>query len=548
MTASPDNPVNPLLLLQASRERLGQQSLRELFKTDPARAERFAIEDCGLLLDYSKNRIDDEVMGQLRSWLSDCGFEDKRRALLQGEAVNVTEGRAAAHCALRALSRKRYLAGGRDVMPRVREQLERMGATAEAIRSGEWRGFTGRPIRQIVNIGIGGSSMGAKMASEALRPYHAEQLDVHYVSNIDASQIHQVLQCCEPETTLFIICSKSFQTRETLNNAHIARRWFFAAGGSAAVLHRHFVAVTSNHPEANRFGIHPDQQYEMWDWVGGRYSLWSSIGLSTAIMIGIENFKALLRGAESMDRHFETAPLSQNMPVTLALLSAWYNHFWGAQTHAVLPYDHYLRYLPEHLQQLLMESLGKAVDLRGEPLGADSGSVVWGTAGTDGQHAYFQLLHQGTRLIPADFLLVKNSHNPYGNSRSWLLASGIAQMEALMRGKTEREAAAEMSELGYSDERIQALLPWRVFEGNRPSNAIVMERLTPETLGATVALYEHKTFTESVLYDINAFDQWGVEYGKELTRRTLRELEDETSAGEHDASTRHLIRRLLGDQ
>ncbi|MGM0563319.1 MAG: glucose-6-phosphate isomerase [Pseudomonadota bacterium] len=548
MTTSPYNQVDPQLLLQASRERLAEVTLRKLFADDPGRSDRFSIEACGLLLDYSKNRVDHEVMEQLRAWLESSGFEQRRRDLLQGETVNTSEGRAAGHCALRALSSRHYRVEGRDVMPLVRDQLERMGATADAIRSGQWRGFTGRPVRQIVNIGVGGSSLGAKMASEALRPYHAEQLEVHYVSNADTSQIHQVLQCCEPETTLFVVCSKSFQTRETLNNANIARRWFFAAGGSTAVLHRHFVAVTSNHPAANRFGIHPDQQYEMWDWVGGRYSLWSSIGLSTAILIGMESFKALLRGAEAMDQHFEAAPLHRNMPVTLALLSVWYSRFWGAQTHAVLPYDHYLRYLPEHLQQLHMESLGKSVAATGEPLDGDSGSVIWGTAGIQGQHAYFQLLHQGTRLVPADFILVKTSHNPYGNSQNWLLASAIAQMEALMNGKSEREAAVEMADMGYRDEQIQALLPFFSFEGNRPSNALVADRLTPETLGALVALYEHKTFTESVLYGVNAFDQWGVEYGKTLTRNILREVEGEAPESEHDASTRQLIGRLLGDQ
>lgn len=534
--------------LESEAERIQHTTLVDLFAAQKDRVQGMSLDACGLYLDYSKNQVDEASLSSLFDLARAQGFEQQRKQLFSGQVINHTEQRSVAHMALRAFSNTSYSVGGKDVMPLMRQQLSKMRVFVNAVRAGKWRGHTGKPVRSIVNIGIGGSDLGPKMVVEALSPYARNDLSIHYVSNVDSSALHQALAQCDPEQTLFVICSKSFLTAETLSNSQAARQWFLRSGGSTQVLHKHFVAVTTNSAEANKFGIHPDQQFAMWDWVGGRFSLWSSIGLSIALMVGMDRFIELLKGAEEMDQHFLNAPLEKNMPVIMALLGVWYSSFMGAQSHAVIPYDHYLRLFPEFLQQLDMESNGKQVDRQGNAVDYATAPIVWGTAGTNGQHAYFQLLHQGGRLIPSDFILLKESHNPLANNHQQLLASGIAQMEAFMVGKDEKTARKEMKLQGLAQEEIDKLAPYKVFPGNQPSNAIVMDKLTPKRLGSLIALYEHKIFTQGVIWNLNSFDQWGVEYGKQLANQILDELdEDRRVKAVHDDSTRELIRRLLKD-
>lgn len=518
----------------------------ELFKANPARVQAFSVEACGVYLDYSKHRIDAEIHKHLIDLAQASGLDAWRLKMACGEQINHTEERAVAHMALRAFKRPSYSVQGKDVMVGVRKQLNRMRVFVNAVRSQSWRGYTGKPIKRVVNIGIGGSELGPKMVVEALTPYAHPDIQMHYVSNVDSSAMHRVLSSSDAQDTLFIICSKSFKTQETKSNADIARHWFLEQGGSEQTLQKHFVAVTTNNAEASHFGIHPDQQFDMWDWVGGRFSLWSTIGLSIAITIGMPTFIDLLSGAQAMDEHFLSAPLEKNIPVLMALLGVWYSSFMGAQTHAIIPYDEYLHLLPDYMQQLDMESNGKCIDREGKTVNYATAPVVWGSSGTNGQHAYFQLLHQGGRLIPADFILVKNSHNPLGNNHQQLLANGIAQMEALMVGKTEAQARKELALGNYTPEQINRLAPYQVFAGSQPCSALVLDKVTPQSLGALIAAYEHKIFTQGVVWNLNSFDQWGVEYGKQLAKQILDEIDPDTNKrGQHDASTQSLIQKLL---
>jgi glucose-6-phosphate isomerase len=510
--------------------------LRTLFAEDPERGERFALEAASLYLDYSKNRITDETLRLLLALAEEAGLRRRIDAMFAGEKINVSEQRAVLHVALRAPRDRHIRVDGQDVVPGVHAVLDRMADFATRVRTGAWTGFTGRPIRAVVNIGIGGSDLGPAMAYEALRPYGDRRLTVRFVSNVDGTDFVEATRDLDPAETLFIVSSKTFTTQETLANAHAARAWSLRALGDEQAVARHFVAVSTNAAEVTRFGIDPANMFEFWDWVGGRYSYDSAIGLSLMIAIGPEHFRAMLAGFHEMDEHFRTAPFDRNMPVLLGLLGVWYVNFFGAETHAVLPYSQYLARLPFYMQQLDMESNGKSVDLAGRRVDHATGPVVWGTPGTNGQHAYYQLLHQGTRLIPCDFIGFGRTANPLGRHHDLLTANLIAQTEALAFGKTAAEVAAE----GVP----AAQVPHRTFEGNRPSNTLLAAELTPATLGRVVALYEHKVFVQGAIWRLNSFDQWGVELGKALAGRILPELESqEEPALRHDSSTNALIRR-----
>jgi glucose-6-phosphate isomerase len=522
--------------LEEHRRKLEGQTLRGLFAADPRRGERFAVEAGGLYLDYSKNLVTDETLGLLRSLAEQSGLAARVEAMFRGDRINTTEGRAVLHVALRAPREARIEVDGHDVVPDVHAVLDRMAAFAERVRSGAWQGHTGRRIRHVINIGIGGSDLGPAMASLALASYAHPELDFGFVSNVDATHFVEATRGRDPEETLFIVCSKTFTTLETLTNARTARDWCLRALGEEAAVRRHFVAVSTNAEEVARFGIDPANMFGFWDWVGGRYSMDSAIGLSLMVAIGPERFQEMLAGFRGIDEHFRTAPLERNLPAILGLLGIWYANFWGAQTHAVLPYDQYLARFPAYLQQLDMESNGKRVDREGRPVEHTTGPVVWGEPGTNGQHAFYQLLHQGTRLVPCDFIGFCRSLNPLGDHRDLLLANLFAQTEALAFGKTSEEVAAE----GVAP----ALVPHRTFPGNRPTNTILAEVLTPAVLGALVALYEHKVFVQGTIWNVNSFDQWGVELGKVLAGRIAKQLEGEREPElAHDSSTNTLIRR-----
>ncbi len=510
--------------------------LRTLFAEDGKRGERLALEAAGLYLDYSKNRITDETLRLLVALAEAAGLRSRIDAMFSGERINVTERRAALHVALRAPRGRRILVVGEDVVPGVHAVLDRMADFATRVRTGAWTGFTGRPIRNVVNIGIGGSDLGPVMACEALRPYSDRRLTLRFVSNVDGADFVEATRDLDPAETLVIVSSKTFTTEETLTNAHAAREWAVRALGDQEAVARHFVAVSTNAAEVSKFGIDTANMFEFWDWVGGRYSFDSAIGLSLMIAIGPEHFRAMLAGLHEMDEHFRTAPFDRNLPVLLGLLGIWYVNFFGAETHAVLPYSHYLARLPFYLQQLDMESNGKSVDLDGRRVAYQTGPVIWGTPGTNGQHAYFQLMHQGTRLIPADFIGFGRALTPLGRHQDLLTANLIAQTEALAFGKTAAEVAAE----GVPAFQV----PHRTFEGNRPSNTILAAELTPASLGRLVALYEHKVFVQGSIWRINSFDQWGVELGKALAGRITPELESRAEPPlAHDSSTNALIRR-----
>ncbi len=519
--------------------------MREMFDADPARFDKFTLQlDC-LLLDYSKNIISEETLALLLNLARQSKLEDWIARMFNGEKINASEQRATLHTALRAPDNASIYADGKNVMPdvvRVRNQMRRF---SEAVRNGALRGHTGKPFRDVVNIGIGGSALGPLMVSEALKPYASTQLSAHFVSNVDATDLAETLKRLDPETTLFIISSKTFTTQETLTNAHSARAWLVQHIGAEEAVAKHFVAVSTNLAETSKFGINPDNVFEFWDWVGGRYSLWSAIGLPIALSIGMDNFENMLAGAHVMDQHFREAPLEKNMPVMLGMLGIWYTNFCGADSNAVLPYDQYLQHFPAYLQQLEMESNGKRVDRQGQAVDYATQMVVWGEPGTNGQHSFYQLLHQGTRLIPADFLAPLVSHNPLGEHHAMLLANCFAQTEALMLGKTAEEARAELVAQGLSGAALESLLPYKVFPGNRPTNTLLFDRLDPHALGMLVALYEHKTFVQSVVWNINAFDQWGVEFGKQLAGQLLPELQGRLSGKSHDASTQGLINHSL---
>jgi glucose-6-phosphate isomerase len=518
--------------------------MRELFAQDPERFTRFSLRLGDLLLDYSKNRITDETMTLLRRLAAERGVEAMRDKMFAGEPINLTEGRAVLHVALRNRSNRPILVGGKDVMPEVNAALAHMESFSEAVRSGAWKGHTGKAITDVVNIGIGGSDLGPVMVTEALRPYQRADLRLHFVSNVDGSHLAEALKRVDPETTLFLIASKTFTTQETMANAHSARRWFLGRVGADGEKHiaKHFVALSTNATEVAKFGIATENMFVFWDWVGGRYSLWSSIGLSIAIGIGYANFVELLTGAHEMDEHFRTAPLGDSLPVTLALLGIWYDDFFGAGTQAILPYDQYLHRFPAYFQQGDMESNGKSVTRDGQPITTyQTGPVIWGEAGTNGQHAFYQLIHQGTQLIPCDFLAAVDSHNPMGEHHKLLLANYFAQTEALMKGRTAEEARAELEGQGLRGEKLEALVPHKVFPGNRPTNSLLYQKLDPRTLGKLVALYEHKIFVQGIIWNVNSYDQWGVELGKKLASAILPELGQAAPVTSHDASTNALI-------
>nr|WP_256833004.1 glucose-6-phosphate isomerase [Pseudomonas oleovorans] len=527
--------------LQEHRAEMAGFSMREAFAADARRYQRFSLDSCGLLLDYSKNLIDEHGLDLLIQLAEQAGLQESIASLYHGEQVNASEGRAALHTALRSPIGRRLLVDGHDIIPEVHRVLKQVTELVSRIHSGLWRGYSEKPIKEVVNIGIGGSFLGPQLVSEALRPFTQRGVRCHYLANIDGSEFRELTARLNPETTLFIVSSKSFGTLETLKNTLAARDWYLAMGGPEEELHRHFIAVTSNRKAAIEFGIGEENIFPMWDWVGGRYSLWSAIGLPIALAIGVSNFKELLAGAYAMDQHFTQAPLAENMPVLMALLGIWYTNFWDAQSHAILPYDHYLRNFTKHLQQLDMESNGKSVRQDGSALDITTGPIIWGGVGCNGQHAYHQLLHQGRLLVPADFIVPVNSYNPLSDHHQWLFANCLSQAQALMQGKTREEAEAELRAKGMAEADVQRLAPHKVIPGNRPSNILVMNRIAPFELGALVALYEHKVFVQSAIWGINAFDQWGVELGKEMGKEVYQRLTGQLDGSASDASTQGLI-------
>jgi glucose-6-phosphate isomerase len=523
--------------LAAHHQSVRERHLRKLFADDPARGERMTAEAVGLYLDYSKNRITDETLKLLLQLADESGLRERIDAMFRGEKINITENRAVLHVALRAPRGASIVVDGENVVPQVHAVLDKMADFSNRVRSGAWKGHTGKPIRNVINIGIGGSDLGPVMAYEALKHYSERAMTFRFVSNVDGTDFAEAVQDLAPAETLFIISSKTFTTLETMTNAHTARDWLLAGlGGDEKSVAKHFVAVSTNASEVAKFGIDTANMFGFWDWVGGRYSMDSAIGLSTMLAIGPDNFRAMLDGFHQMDEHFRTAPFERNLPVLMGLLSLWYNDFFGAQTVAVLPYEQYLKRFPAYLQQLTMESNGKHVTLDGNKVAYDTGPIYWGEPGTNGQHSFYQLIHQGTRLIPCDFIAFNKTLNPLGQHHDMLLANVFAQTEALAFGKTPEEVKSEGTSAW--------LVPHRVFEGNRPSNTLIAERLTPETLGKLIALYEHSVFTQGVIWNIDSFDQWGVELGKVLAQRIIPELESKAEpALSHDSSTNNLIRR-----
>ncbi len=526
--------------LRDHASRMEAHPMRLQFAEDPNRFARYSVKAGDILLDYSKNRIDDAVLEDLFALARSVDLEARRDAMWSGEHINSTEDRAVMHMALRYQGDKPVIVDGQDVMPDVRAVLDAMRGFSEAVRNGEVRGHTGEQFTDVVNMGIGGSDLGPAMVTLALSPYGRSDLRVHYVSNVDGAHIHDTLKHLDPRRTLFIVASKTFTTDETMTNAGTARTWLAGALGEEAV-NDHFAALSTNIAGCKTFGIREDRIFGFWDWVGGRYSVWAAIGLPVAIAIGFDNFHAFLRGAAAMDQHFLTAPLEKNLPAIMALLGVYYRNGWGFATHAVLPYDQRMSRFPAYLQQQDMESNGKSVTLSGKPVGWSTGPVVWGEPGTNGQHAFFQLIHQGTEIIPCDFLIAAHPQEDLPPHHAKLVANVLAQSEALMLGKTEEEVTAELEAQGLDKAAIKALLPHKLFPGNRPSNTLMYSRLTPETLGAIVALYEHKVFVQGVVWNVNSFDQWGVELGKQLAKALLPKVEGRAEWDDHDASTRGLL-------
>ncbi|MBM81455.1 MAG: glucose-6-phosphate isomerase [Planctomycetaceae bacterium] len=518
--------------------------MRELFADDPDRFEKFSLRHGDMLVDLSKHRATGETLDRLIALAKEAGISGWRDKLFNGEKVNCTEGRAVLHVALRNRSNREIQVDGKDVMPQVNEVLGKMRTFTESVRSGQWTGYTGEAIRDVVNIGIGGSDLGPVMVTEALKPFSKRDLRCHFVSNVDSTHISEVLRELNPQTTLFLVASKTFTTQETMTNAHTARDWLLQEAEEDAVA-KHVVALSTNATEVKKFGIDTDNMFEFWDWVGGRYSLWSAIGLSIALAIGMDGFEELLIGAHEMDEHFRTAPLRENIPVMLALLGIWYNNFFGAETHAVLPYDQYLHRLPAYLQQGDMESNGKYVSRNNTSVDYTTGSIVWGEPGTNGQHAFYQLIHQGKKLVPVDFLAAVESQNPVGDHHDKLLANFFAQTEALMKGRNDEETREALTEQGKSGDELEELLPHCIFEGNRPTTSILYQKLDPKTLGALIAMYEHKIFVQGIIWNVNSYDQFGVELGKKLAGKILPELSDNSEVTSHDSSTNGLINEYL---
>jgi glucose-6-phosphate isomerase len=530
--------------LQKHQREMAGAHMRDLFARDPQRFERFSLQLGDILLDYSKNRITAETMVLLFDLAHQANVAGKIEAMFSGEKYNNTEKRAVLHVALRNRSNQPIFVDGVDVMPEVNRVLAHMQAFSEEVRSGRWTGYTGKAITDVVNIGIGGSDLGPKMVCEALKPYGKPDLRVHFVSNVDSTDLVETLKLVNPETVLFLVASKTFTTQETMTNAQTARAWFLDAAKDEAAIAKHFSAMSTNTTAVAKFGIDPKNMFEFWDWVGGRYSLWSAIGLSIALYLGMDNFEALLGGAHMVDEHFRTAPFEKNLPVIMGLLGIWYNNFFDAQSHAILPYDQYLMHFASYFQQGDMESNGKGVTREGQRVDYTTGPIIWGQPGTNGQHAFYQLIHQGTKLIPCDFLAAAQSHNPRGDHHPILLSNYLAQTEALMKGKTAEEARAELVAQGMSGAELEALVPHKTFPGNRPTNSFLYPKLTPAVLGSLIALYEHKIFAQGAIWDVNSFDQWGVELGKQLAKVILLELKSDAQIQSHDASTNGLINAI----
>jgi len=528
--------------LQTHFEEMKDTTLSDLFGADPERFNKFsATFGDDLLLDYSKNLITAETMAKLVELAKETKLAEAINAMFSGEKINRTEGRAVLHVALRNRANTPILVDGEDVMPAVNAVLEKMKGFCDKIHSGEWKGYSGKPITDIVNIGIGGSDLGPVMITEALKPYKVEHITAHFVSNVDGTHIAETLKKVDPETTLFLVASKTFTTQETMTNAHSARDWFLSFAGDQAHVAKHFAALSTNATAVSEFGIDTDNMFEFWDWVGGRYSSWSAIGLSIALTVGFDNFAELLQGAHEMDRHFATTELEQNLPVLLALLGIWYNNFYGAESLAILPYDQYMHRFAAYFQQGDMESNGKCTDRNGNPVDYQTGPIIWGEPGTNGQHAFYQLIHQGTKLIPCDFIAPAKTHNPLSDHHPKLLSNFFAQTEALAFGKSREQVEAEFLAAGKSLDEVKELVPFKVFNGNKPTNSLLVKQITPRSLGAMVAMYEHKIFVQGVIWNIFSFDQWGVELGKQLANKILPELAGDDAVSSHDSSTNGLI-------
>ncbi|EEU9362914.1 glucose-6-phosphate isomerase [Escherichia coli] len=529
--------------LQKHFDEMKDVTIADLFAKDGDRFSKFsATFDDQMLVDYSKNRITEETLAKLQDLAKECDLAGAIKSMFSGEKINRTENRAVLHVALRNRSNTPILVDGKDVMPEVNAVLEKMKTFSEAIISGEWKGYTGKAITDVVNIGIGGSDLGPYMVTEALRPYK-NHLNMHFVSNVDGTHIAEVLKKVNPETTLFLVASKTFTTQETMTNAHSARDWFLEAAGDEKHVAKHFAALSTNAKAVGEFGIDTANMFEFWDWVGGRYSLWSAIGLSIVLSIGFDNFVELLSGAHAMDKHFSTTPAEKNLPVLLALIGIWYNNFFGAETEAILPYDQYMHRFAAYFQQGNMESNGKYVDRNGNVVDYQTGPIIWGEPGTNGQHAFYQLIHQGTKMVPCDFIAPAITHNPLSDHHQKLLSNFFAQTEALAFGKSREVVEQEYRDQGKDPATLDYVVPFKVFEGNRPTNSILLREITPFSLGALIALYEHKIFTQGVILNIFTFDQWGVELGKQLANRILPELKDDKEISSHDSSTNGLINR-----
>ena len=520
-------------------------SLREMFQQNPNRFNEFHIQYDDLLLDFSKHRISNETMSLLVKLAKETDVEGWRDRMFSGEKINSTEHRSVLHTALRYQGHKAIMSEGEDVMPKVRGVLQKMHRFTEEVRSGQWKGFTGKTITSIINIGIGGSDLGPAMVCQALKPYGSKTITPYFVSNVDGADIAQALEKCDPETTLFVVASKTFTTQETMANAFSARDWFLKKASDSAHIKKHFIALSTNQHAVTQFGIDPENMFEFWDWVGGRYSLWSAIGLSIALYIGMDQFEELLKGGFEMDEHFKTAPIEKNIPMIMGLLGVWYINFFNLPTHAILAYDQGLSKLAPYLQQADMESNGKFINRDGEHIDFHTGPVLWGEVGTNGQHAFYQLLHQGTEIVPADFIMPIQSHYKIGKDgdehHKILLSNFIAQTQSLMMGKNYDEARLEIEKQGFEGEDIESFIPQKTFEGNRPSSSILFKKLTPKTLGRLIAMYEHKIFTQGIIWGINSFDQWGVEYGKQIAKKVLPTLSDKKTIDTFDSSTNHLI-------
>ncbi|HET9824904.1 MAG TPA: glucose-6-phosphate isomerase [Chitinophagaceae bacterium] len=527
--------------LRQHHEEMTHASMKRMFHEDPDRFTRFSATMDDIIFDYSKNIINEKTIQLLLQLAEECKVKEAREAMFNGEKINETENRSVLHVALRNFSKQPMYSEGKDVMPLVKKVLKQMKDFCEQVHEGEWRGYSGKKIRYIVNIGIGGSDLGPLMVTEALKPYWVEDIQTYFVSNVDGTQIAETLKKVKPERTLFLIASKTFTTQETMTNAHTARAWFLKKAKDEKHIAKHFVALSTNEKEVVKFGIDKRNMFEFWDWVGGRYSLWSAIGLSIALTIGYKNFEQLLKGGHETDKHFRETPFEKNIPVLMALVGLWYTNFFGSQTEAILPYDQYLHRFAAYFQQGNMESNGKMVNRKGEPVDYATGPIIWGEPGTNGQHAFYQLIHQGTILIPCDFIAPAQTHNPIGDHHQKLLSNFFAQTEALMNGKTDEEAGKELEVAGLTAEGIAKLLPFKVFPGNRPTNSILTKKITPFTLGKLIALYEHKIFVQGVIWNIFSFDQWGVELGKQLANKILPELQTDEKVEAHDSSTNALI-------